>query len=93
MLVTQGTNHRYVSVIFITQNSNPRGKHARTLALNTWYNVLTTARDVGLTACILEHQLHSGKVKGFIKAYEYDFSASHWYLIPDTCPNGDDDTV
>ena len=41
-------------------------------------------------ACILEHQLHSDKVKGFIKAYEYDFSASHWYLIPDTCPNGDD---
>ena len=32
----QGTHHRCVSVIMITQNLYPRGKHARTIALNIW---------------------------------------------------------
>ena len=34
LLFTQGTHHKCVSVIFITQNLYPRGKHARTIALN-----------------------------------------------------------
>ena len=40
LLFTQGTHHKCVSVILITQNLYPRGKHARTIALNTWYLVL-----------------------------------------------------
>ena len=35
LLFTQGTHHKCVSVILITQNLYPRGKHARTIALNT----------------------------------------------------------
>ena len=37
LLFTQGTHHKCVSVILITQNLYPGGKHARTIALNTWY--------------------------------------------------------
>ena len=40
LLFTQGTHHRCVSVILITQNLYPGGKHARTIALNTWYTIL-----------------------------------------------------
>ena len=47
LLFTQGTHHKCVSVILITQNLYPRGKHARTIALNTWYLVLMkNLRDV-----------------------------------------------
>ena len=38
LLFTQGTHHKCVSVILITQNLYPGGKHARTIALNTWYS-------------------------------------------------------
>ena len=40
LLFTQGAHHRRVSVIIITQTIYPRGKHARTIALNMWYLVL-----------------------------------------------------
>ena len=38
LLFTQGTHHK--CVILITQILYPGGKHARTIALNTWYMVL-----------------------------------------------------
>ena len=47
LLFTQGTHHRCVSVILITQNLYPGGKHARTIALNTWYMVLIEGRFTG----------------------------------------------
>ena len=47
LLFTQGTHHKCVSVILITQNLYPGGKHARTIALNMWYMVLMkNLRDV-----------------------------------------------
>ena len=47
LLFTQETDHKCVSVILITQNLFPGGKHARTIALNTWYMVLLkNLRDV-----------------------------------------------
>ena len=68
LLFTQGTHHKCVSVILITQNLYPRGKHARTKALNTWYLVLMkNLRDVSQVG-ILGRQLYQGHVKGFIKA-------------------------
>ena len=40
LIFTQGTPHIYLSVIFISQNMYHGGRHARTIALNTWYMVL-----------------------------------------------------
>ena len=37
LLFIQGTHRRCVSVILITPNLYPGGKHGRTIALNTWY--------------------------------------------------------
>ena len=68
LLFTQGTHHRCVSVILITQNLYPGGKHARTIALNTWYMVLMkNLRDVSQVG-ILGRQLYPGRGKGFMKA-------------------------
>ena len=90
LLFTQGTHHKCVSVILITQNLYPRGKHARTIALNTWYLVLMkNLRDVSQVG-ILGRQLYPGRVKGFIKAYEDALGSKQDYLIVDTSPHGDD---
>jgi hypothetical protein len=90
LLFTQGTHHRCVSVILITQNLYPRGKHARTIALNTWYMVLMkNLRDVSQVG-ILGRQLYPGKVKGFMEAYEDAHSKKHGYLMVDMSPHGED---
>lgn len=88
LLFTQGTHHRCISVVLITQNLYPRGKHARTIALNTWYMVLMkNLRDVSQVS-ILGRQLFPGKVKGFMKAYED--ALQYGYLLVDMSPHGDD---
>ena len=87
LLFTQGTHHRCVSVILITQNLYPGGKHARTIALNTWYTVLMkNLRDVSQVD-ILDRQLRG---KAFMKAYEDAVGSKEGYLIVDTSPHGDD---
>lgn len=88
LLFTQGTHHRCVSVILITQNLFPRGKHARTIALNTWYQVLMkNLRDVSQVS-ILGRQLYPGKAKGFMDAYQD--ALTHSYFIVDMSPHSDD---
>lgn len=91
LLFTQGTHHKCVSVILITQNIYPGGKHARTIALNTWYMVLLkNLRDVSQVG-ILGRQLYPGKTKGFIKAYEDALSCGkHSYFVVDMCPYAQD---
>ena len=88
LLFTQGTHHRCVSVILITQNLFPRGKHARTIALNTWYLVLMkNLRDMSQVG-ILGRQLYPGKNKGFMKAYED--ALTYGYFIVDMSPHAVD---
>lgn len=90
LLFTRGTHHKRVSVIFLTQNLFPKGKHARTIALNTWYLVLMrNLRDVSQVNH-LGRQLFPGKVQGFVKAYEDALSARGGYMIIDMSPFGDD---
>jgi hypothetical protein len=66
LLFTQGCHHKSVSVILITQNLHQGGKHAKTIALNTWYMVLMKSiRDISKPA-IGGRQLYPGKAKGFV---------------------------
>lgn len=90
LLFTQGCHHRRVSVILITQNLYPGGKHARTIALNTWYMVLMkNLRDVSQVG-VLGRQLYPGKTKGFLKAYEDALSEKHGYFLVDMSPHAED---
>ena len=84
---TQGTHH---SVILITQNLYPGGKHARTIALNTWYMLLLkNLRDITQVG-ILGRQLYPGKSKGFLKAYEDALSSDEYgYFLVDMSPHAD----
>ena len=88
LLFTQGCHHRKISVILITQNLYPGGKHARTIALNTWYMILMkNLRDISQVG-ILGRQLYPGKSKGFVKAYED--ALTHGYLVVDISPRAED---
>ena len=90
LLFTQGCHHRKVSVIMITQNLYPGGKHARTIALNTWYLVLMkNIRDISQVG-VLGRQLYPGKSGVFMKAYEDALNTRHGYFIVDMSPYSDD---
>ena len=90
LLFTQGTHPKCVSVIFIIQNLYPGGKHARTIALDTWYMLLLkNLRDVSQVS-ILGRQLHPGKSKGFLQTYEDALSSGkHCYFLVDMSPHAD----
>ena len=88
LLFTQGTHHRRVSVIFITQNLFPRGKHARTIALNTWYLVLMKNLRDSSTVNTLSRQLYPGKSKGFMEAYQD--ALTQGYMVVDMSPHAED---
>lgn len=73
-------------MIFITQNLFPGGKHARTIALNTWYMVLMkNVRDAS-TVSVLGRQLFPGKTRGFMIAYQDALDDEYGYLVVDTSP-------
>ncbi len=90
LLFTQGCHHGKISVIFITQNLYGQGKHARTIALNTWYLILMkNMRDVSQIST-LGRQLFPGKAKTFVEAYQDALKRPYGYLVVDTSPHGDD---
>ena len=91
LLFTQGTHHKCVSVILITQNLYPGGKHARTIALNTWYMVLMkNLRDVSQVS-ILGRQLYPGKSKRFLQAYKDALNSNKFgYFVVDMSPHAED---
>ena len=90
LLFTQGCHHRNLSVIMITQNLYPGGKHARTIALNTWCLVLMkNIRDVSQVG-VLGRQLYPGKSRGFMKAYEDALDTRQGYFLVDMSPYSDD---
>ena len=89
LLFIQGCHHRKVSVIMITQNLCPGGKHARTIALNTWYLVLMkNIRDISQVG-VPGRQVYPGKSRGFMEAYEDALNTRYGYFIVDMAPHSD----
>ena len=68
----------------------PGGKHARTIALNTWYMVLMkNLRDVSQVS-ILGRQLYPGKYKGFLQAYKDALNSNKFgYFVVDMSPHAE----
>ena len=91
LLFTQGCHHRKISVIFVTQNIFPKGKYARTIALNTWYMILMkNFRDMSQIS-VVGRQLFPGRTKGFMQAYKDALGKrDHGYLVVDMSPTGED---
>ncbi len=82
----QGTHHAGLTCVFVTQNLYMAGKHARTIALNTTYNVLfRNPRDASQVQT-LGRQLFPGKSAAFKEAYADATRAPYGYLVVDLSP-------
>ena len=89
-LFTQGCHHKRISVIFITQNLYAQGKSARTIALNTWYQVLfRNVRDASQVAT-LARQIFPGQSQVLMEAYRDVMKAPFSYLVIDMSPGSED---
>ena len=89
-LFTQGTHHKKLSCIFLSQNLYQQGKYSRTITLNTWYLVLfRNGRDASQIH-LLARQLFPGNKMKLIKAYEDATSLPFGYLVIDLSPNVED---
>ena len=92
LLFTQGSHHRNMTILFITQNIFCQGKVARDIALNTQYLVLfNNLRDSSQIKRLGQQLYPAGKWKGFMEAYEDSTSKPYGYLLVDLSPKSEKD--
>ena len=91
LLFTQGCHHKKISVMYLTQNIFQQGKHARTIALNTWYLILFKNLRDSNQIKNLGRQMFPGKSSVLYDAYEDVIKGPFGYLVVDSSPMGNDD--
>lgn len=90
LLITQGCNHRRLSVVFITQSLFPKGSKSRTIALNTFYLILMKNASDASQISMLGRQLYPGCSSLLVEAYRDATKQPFGYLVVDTTPRGED---
>jgi hypothetical protein len=89
-LFVKGMHHRHVSVLYINQNVYCKGKHSRTINLNThMYVLMKNPRDVSQLQC-LARQAFLGKSAFLMEAYKDATSKPYGYLVLDFSPGAED---
>lgn len=87
-LFVKGVHHLHLSVLYINQNLYCKGKHSRTINLNTHiYALMKNPRDVSQLQC-LARQAFLGKSSFLMEAYKDAVSQPYGYLILDFSPGG-----
>lgn len=82
-LITRGSHHQNISVIFITQNIYHQGKYSRTMNLNfSHLLVFKNVRDTQQFGC-LARQIDSSKSKDLVRVYKEITKEPHTYLLID----------
>ena len=90
-LFVKGVHHLHFSVLYINQNVFCKGKHSRTINLNTHIFVLMkNPRDVSQLQC-LARQAFLGKSNFLMEAYKDATSKPYGYLVLDFSPGTIDD--
>ena len=90
-LFVKGVHHLHLSVLYINQNVFCKGKHSRTINLNTHIFVLMkNPRDVSKLQC-LARQAFLGKSNFLMVAYKDATSKPYGYLVLDFSPGTIDD--
>jgi hypothetical protein len=84
-LYTQGSHHRSISVITLTQTLFPKQLHARTISLNSQYLVLFKNPRDALQIKNLANQMFPGKERKerFLNVFTDATSKPHSYLMID----------
>ena len=90
-IFTEGSHHRNVSVIFLSQNIFHQGKHSRTMSLNVQYMVLfKNARDQSQIQT-LARQMFPTDWHSFLNHYKVETSKEYGHVILDLHPGTPDD--
>ena len=90
LLLTQGSHHKNISVIIITQNLFNNGKYARSQSLNTQYFIIfRNIRDGNQIKC-LSRQLFPSTPNKVVLAYEDAIKEQYGYLVIDVHPFSND---
>ena len=87
VLFTQGCHHNRFTVIYITQNLYQKGQNARTIALNTWYQVVFRNLRDASQINTLGRQMFPGRHSVLKEAYEDATKMSYGYLVIDNSPH------
>ncbi len=83
----RGSHHRRLSLVYMTQNLFFQGRYAKSIQVNTCYNVLlANPRDVTQIAT-LSRQVFPHKSKAIVEAFEDITTHTKFgYLVVDTSP-------
>nr|DAC81316.1 TPA_asm: FtsK [Larimichthys croaker adintovirus] len=86
-IFTQYRHHRNMSVFMLTQNVFHRGKHSRTMSLNSNYLVLFKNPRDKLQMNILAHQIFPSQKAFFLESFEDATKDPRGYLLVDLTPS------
>ena len=89
-LFVKGLHHLHLSVLYINQNLYCKGKHSRTININTHiYVLMKNPRDVSQLQC-LARQAFLGKSTFLMEAYKDATSQPYGYLVLDFSPGAEE---
>ena len=89
-LYVKGIHHLHLSVLNLNQNLYCKGKHSRTINLNTHiYVLMKNPRDVSQLQC-LARQAFLGKNPFIMEAYKDATSQPYGYLVLDFSPGAEE---
>ena len=89
-LFVKGVHHLHLSVLYINQNLYCKGKHSRTINLNTHiYVLMKNPRDVSQIQC-LARQAFLGQCSFLMEAYKDATSQPYGYLVLDFSPGAEE---
>ncbi len=89
-IFTKKSHHNNISVVYLSQNLFYKGKHNRTISLNTHYIVMfKNPRDATQVAS-LARQMYPGRSKFLVEAFRDVTSKSYGYLLIDRKPDTDE---
>ena len=90
-LFVKGMHHQRLSILYLNQNLYCKGKHSRTINLNTHVLVLMkNPRDVSQLLCLIR-QAFPGKGAFVMEAYKDATSKPYGYLILDFSPSAEEE--
>ena len=88
ILLTQGSHHKNISVVFMNHNLFQKGKHSRTIALNVKYLILFSNPRDNAQMNYLGRQMFPEKSKRLRDAYSDAVKNKKWgYLVVDLQPH------
>lgn len=89
-LFVKGVHHLHLSVLYINQNVYCKGRHSRTINLNTHiYVLMKSPRDTSQLQC-LARQAFMGKSAFLLDAYKDATSQPYGYLVLDFSPSAEE---